>query len=143
MAPLAAGFESAGAAFADTTRRRQKAILFAVHLQFILAARSQLSRARRLVTLRTPLQQAPAGIMEPLSRAELAHFKREGYVIRRGALQPELLAAARDRLWASNTSATLRRGEPASYVGGFSEADQDCDRSGLRVHEAPRRGRHS
>ena len=41
---------------------------------------------------------------------------------------PELLAAARDRLWASNTSATLRRGEPASYVGGFSEADQDCDR---------------
>ena len=69
--------------------------------------------------------------MEPLSKTELAHFKREGYVIRRGALQPELLAAARDRLWASNTSATLRRGEPASYVGGFSEADQDCDRSGL------------
>ena len=33
--------------------------------------------------------------MEPLSQAELAHFKREGFVIRRGALQPQLLAQAR------------------------------------------------
>jgi hypothetical protein len=67
----------------------------------------------------------------PLSPAEIAAFKRDGYIIRRGVLEGRLLRAARDRLWAGNTSATLRRHEPATYNAGFGGTDRCSDPSGM------------
>ena len=73
-----------------------------------------------------------ADAVQPLlSVAEIAHFKREGFVIKRAALQPELLALARDRLWAGNESKTLKRDDPDTWLGGFSEDDRQSDSAGM------------
>lgn len=74
-------------------------------------------------------------LLPALSAADIAEFKRDGFLIKRGVLSPELLAAARDRLWASNTSATLRRDEPSTWRG-FAEDDRAVDASGLNDRSA-------
>ena len=53
-------------------------------------------------------------------------------------LDDGLLAAARDRLWAGNTSATLRRADPATWAAGFGEGDRRSDASGLNDRSAER-----
>lgn len=54
--------------------------------------------------------------VELLTAEEIAHFKREGYVIKYGLLDPGLLAACRARLWTS-FPLRIRRDDPASWVG--------------------------
>jgi hypothetical protein len=65
----------------------------------------------------------------PLSADEISHFKRWGYVIKRGYLDPELCARARDWVWTNSASAKLsvgRSGKPMdrddeeTWVGPFA-----------------------
>ena len=58
-----------------------------------------------------------------LSPKELAFFAREGYLIRRGCLSPELCALARDRVWACDTAGRMRREDPSSWVGPFAKQE--------------------
>ena len=51
----------------------------------------------------------------PLSADDLSFFVREGYLIKRGVLDPSQCAAARDALWVANASSVLRRDAPDSW----------------------------
>ena len=68
---------------------------------------------------------------QQLSRAQITHFKREGWLSLRGALDPSLLRHARERLWecidASHLS-RLRRDSPDSWVGPFSAEEEGAGR---------------
>ena len=54
--------------------------------------------------------------VELLTPEEITHFKREGYVIKYGLLDPALLEASRQRLWASFPP-RITEDNPASWVG--------------------------
>ena len=77
---------------------------------------------------RTAPAMAP---LPPLTEAELRSFTANGFLVKRGALSLALCQAARDRLWAGNTSAHLRRDEPASWCGGIPEEDRLSTPDGL------------
>jgi hypothetical protein len=62
--------------------------------------------------------------LPPLTTDDIRAFVRDGFVIKRQVLDPDLCAAARDRLWAGNTSSHLRRDDPATWVGGLPESDR-------------------
>ena len=60
-----------------------------------------------------------------LSPGEIAKFKRDGYFIKRGLLEPSLCAACRDLLWTTPDALPQRmvRGERATYRGPFREGE--------------------
>eukprot|EP01051_Picozoa_sp_SAG22_P013457 SAG22_NODE_1509_length_4263_cov_194.143612_2_plen_180_part_00 len=58
-----------------------------------------------------------------LTEDEMLFFKREGYLVKRGALPLALCAKARDLLWSENTSQILRRDDASSWVGPLPEED--------------------
>ena len=62
--------------------------------------------------------------MSQLTAEEVAFFKEQGYVIKRGILDPELMTQAREALWAG-APAELRRDDPASWIGPFQEESED------------------
>lgn len=64
-----------------------------------------------------------AAVTGPLSVAEMATFKRDGYLLRRGVLDPELCRRCQDRLWDLNGSSVVRRNEPSTWVGPLPERD--------------------
>jgi hypothetical protein len=66
-----------------------------------------------------------------VSCAEVERFQRDGFLIRRGLLPPSTCAAIRDRLWAANTSAQLRREDPTTWVGPLPPEDLPSNRGGL------------
>jgi hypothetical protein len=55
--------------------------------------------------------------MNRLSTDELRFFKREGYLIKRGVMDPELTARARKRLW-DGAPPRLKRNTPDTWIGG-------------------------
>ncbi|MBX3015599.1 MAG: phytanoyl-CoA dioxygenase family protein [Caldilineaceae bacterium] len=59
-----------------------------------------------------------------LSPEEVTFFQTNGYLIKRGILDPTLLARARETMWAG-APAQLQRDEPASWVGPFVERSDD------------------
>jgi hypothetical protein len=59
-----------------------------------------------------------------LTPEEIASFVANGFLVKRSILSQELCAAARDRLWAGNTSASLRRDDPSSWRG-IPEAERE------------------
>lgn len=65
--------------------------------------------------------------LPPLTRAELAQFKRDGYILRRGALDPSLLAAAQDAWWQClehpDAPPRLRRDQPDTWRGELVGSD--------------------
>lgn len=61
-----------------------------------------------------------------LSAEEIRFFKENGYLIKRGILDPQLMARARDTMWAG-APAQLQRDEPATWVGPFVEKSDDRD----------------
>ena len=61
-----------------------------------------------------------------LTRDEMRFFKREGYLIKRGVMDPELTARARDRLW-DDPPASMRRDDPSTWVGPLPEEDLSED----------------
>ena len=69
--------------------------------------------------------------MVRLSKEEILFFKREGYVIKRGVLAPDLMARAREQLWAA-APPPLDRNNPDTWIGPFSEKcdDSNTKRSG-------------
>ena len=73
--------------------------------------------------------------LPPLSREEIAHFKREGYLVKRNVLDPELCRRARDALWEKNESAVLRRDDGATHVGPFPEHDERNDSTGMHIRK--------
>lgn len=66
-----------------------------------------------------------------LSDEEMLFFKREGYLIKRGVLQPDLMARARDRLW-DGAPPSLKRDEPDTWVGAFLKEDENEDQGNRR-----------
>lgn len=69
--------------------------------------------------------------LKPLTSEEIQDFVTNGFIIKRGVLDPELCATARDRLWAGNTSCHLRRDDPETWVGGLPESDRLSTPDGL------------
>ena len=65
--------------------------------------------------------------MNRLSRDELRFFKREGYLIKRGVMDPALTARARKRLW-DGAPPRLKPDDPNTWIGPFSE--DECIREG-------------
>ena len=67
--------------------------------------------------------------LAPLTTTELLHFKTEGYILRRGALSPALLAAAQDAWWATlehpNAPPRLQRDDPSTWRGELPRPDAD------------------
>lgn len=61
---------------------------------------------------------------ELLTTDEIDHFKEYGYVLKRGLLDPTLMAHARDALWAG-APAPLKRDDPTTWVGPFAEKCDD------------------
>lgn len=68
-----------------------------------------------------PPMPPPMPPLPPLTPAEIASFVEHGFLVKRGVLSPHLCRSARDRLWAGNTSAQLRRDSPASWRGHPAE----------------------
>jgi hypothetical protein len=69
--------------------------------------------------------------LDLLSDAEIAHFVREGFVVKRRVLDPGLCRQARDRFWGSNLAPSLRRDDPATWLGGTPEREQTSDPAGM------------
>ena len=69
--------------------------------------------------------------LPPLTREEIREFVQNGFIIKRGVLDPDLCAAARDRLWSGNTSSHLRRDDTQTWKGGLPEADRTSTSDGL------------
>jgi hypothetical protein len=74
----------------------------------------------------------PTTTMVRLTRAEMAFFKREGYLVVRGAMDKELCAAARDRLWETSESGVLQRDAPSTWLGPLPESDLSRDAMNAR-----------
>lgn len=66
-----------------------------------------------------------------LSAKEIQAFVKNGFVVKRKVLDPALCAAARDRLWAGNTSKHLRRDAPATWLSGFPEEERQSTPDGM------------
>ena len=64
--------------------------------------------------------------MKTLSIQEMEFFKENGYLIKRDVLDPELMARARESLWAA-APAELDRNDPTTWVGPFKESSDDPD----------------
>ncbi len=62
--------------------------------------------------------------IQRLTTEEMVHFKEQGYVIKRGLLDPELMAQAREALWAG-APAPLQRDDPTTWIGPFAETSDD------------------
>jgi hypothetical protein len=73
------------------------------------------------------LYMASTSSPPPLSAEEVAFFVREGWLLKRGVLDPAQCAAARDALWASNTSSRLRRDEPETWFAPIAKEDESLD----------------
>ena len=69
--------------------------------------------------------------LPPLSTTEIQQFITDGFLVKRNILDPQLCAAARDRLWAGNTSSHLRRDDPTSWGNGLPEADRQSTPDGM------------
>ena len=66
-----------------------------------------------------------------LSTEEIQQFITNGFLVKRKILDPKLCAAARDRLWAGNSSSHLRRGDPKTWVNGIPESDRQSTPDGM------------
>ena len=61
-----------------------------------------------------------------LSEDEIRFFKANGYLIKRGVLDPGLMARARDRLW-EGAPASMKRADPDSWVGPIQAKEESED----------------
>ena len=59
-------------------------------------------------------------VANPLSQEEVTFFKENGYLIKRGILDPALMAWAREAMW-TGAPAQLQRDDPTTWVGPFQE----------------------
>ena len=66
-----------------------------------------------------------------LSKEDIQQFITNGFLVKRKILDPKLCAAARDGLWAGNSSSHLRRDDPKTWVNGIPEADRQSTPDGM------------
>ena len=66
-----------------------------------------------------------------LTTDELRFFKREGYLIKRGVLDPDLMEQARSRLWDGAPPGRIRTA-PETWVGPFGKEEENDDGSNHR-----------
>ena len=66
-----------------------------------------------------------------LTTDELRFFKREGYLIKRGVLDPELMEQARTRLWDGAPPGKIRTA-PETWIGPFGKEVENDDGSNHR-----------
>ena len=129
MAEQELAAEAAGAAEALREAEAEEDVAAArdglAHAEAALAA-ARWAEQERTTQLPTP---AP---LPPLSAEDVEFFVREGYLIKRGALDAAQCAAARDALWAGNTSSFIQRDAPASHVGPVREEDENHDMMNYR-----------
>ncbi|MDE2728364.1 MAG: hypothetical protein OXI19_10080, partial [Gemmatimonadota bacterium] len=62
--------------------------------------------------------------MVRLTDDDIRFFVREGYLVKRGVLDPELMARGRERMW-SNLPPPLEREKPETWIGPFPEPVDD------------------
>ena len=78
------------------------------------------------------------GAAPRLSPSQLTQFARDGVLILRGVLDPELCRAARERLWdCAPPQGRVRRDRPSSWVGPWREEEEEYMVTGSRL-EGPR-----
>lgn len=70
-------------------------------------------------------------VLPKLTTEEIRYFVKNGFLVKRNILDPQLCAAARDRLWAGNTSAYLQRDNPTSWINGIPEPDRKSTPDGM------------
>ncbi len=69
-----------------------------------------------------------------LNREQISFFKENGYLLVPGVLDPVLCAEAQDELWGSLPPDTdIKRYDPATHVGPFSDKDTKADPVDFRV----------
>ena len=61
-----------------------------------------------------------------LTTDEMRFFKRNGYLIKRGVLDPALMERARTRLW-DGAPPDRRRDDPDTWVGPFRQDEENLD----------------
>ena len=74
--------------------------------------------------------------MSKLSTKDIRIFKREGYLVKRGILNPELMAQARDSLWEA-APPELDRNDPDTWIGPLPDRDEPPQLYGRLHMEVP------
>ena len=67
--------------------------------------------------------------MSRLTTEEIRTFKREGYLVKRGVMDPEPMARARERKWEGAPS-RMKRDDPTTWFGPFTEEEtngEECE----------------
>ena len=68
-----------------------------------------------------------------LDEGQLRQLVQRGYVVLDAFIDPALTAAARDRLWEYiNSLPRMRREDPSTHIGPFSEDEHTTDPTGNR-----------
>ena len=69
--------------------------------------------------------------MSILTEADIQFFKREGYLIKRGILDPDLCARARERLW-DDPPPSLKKDDPETWIGPIKPEEESDDRENFK-----------
>ena len=62
--------------------------------------------------------------MRRLTQEEISFFKREGYLFKRGVMDPALMARARERKW-KGAPPRMKRDDPSTWFGPFRPDEED------------------
>ena len=77
-----------------------------------------------------------------LSADEIAHFKQQGFIVKRGLIDdPRTFAQVADYLWANVPAGTLRRDDASTWFDAGPSAEQDQPPRKWRDEDVPRIGR--
>ena len=74
----------------------------------------------------------PANDQTVLTDEEVRRFKRDGWLLKRGLLSPELCRVCRDLMWSLNEVPRIQRDDPATHVGRLSEDEANQDAGNFR-----------
>ena len=66
--------------------------------------------------------------MSQLTKEEISFFKREGYLIKRGVLDPDLMARARERKWVGAPE-RMKRDDPSTWFGPWLPEEEEGEGS--------------
>ena len=69
--------------------------------------------------------------MSRLTTEEIQAFKRQGYLIKRGILDPELMARARERKWAG-APPRMKKEDPMTWLGPWLAEEETSEAGNYR-----------
>ena len=69
--------------------------------------------------------------MGPLTEDEIRFFKTNGDQIKRGVMDPELCARARERLW-DDPPPSMKKNDPDTWVGPIKEEEESSEGKNLK-----------